>query len=285
MGDGRAIGVFDSGLGGLTVVRAIMDDLPNERVIYVGDTGRFPYGPREPEEIRRFAVQIARYLVGQDVKLIVVACNSATAAALDDVAGAVDVPVVGVIQPAVRAAVAATRSGRIGLVGTVATVGSGAYQRAVARADGGARLFAQACPRLVEFVEAGDTTSTELLEVTSGYLAPLREAGVDTLILGCTHYPFLRGVFHHVMGDGVLLLSSAEETAVDVYETLSRLGLLADGTGDPDGAPVHRFESTGDPYLFAGLGVRFLGPEVRSVRFVALPEAPPVPAGGDVGAR
>ncbi len=283
MADRRPIGVFDSGLGGLTVVRAILDDLPNERVVYVGDTGRFPYGPRDPREIRRFAVQIARYLIDQDVKLIVVACNTATAAALDDVAEAVDVSVVGVIDPAVRAAVAATRGGRIGLVGTVATVESGAYQRAVARADGGARVFAQACPRLVEFVEAGDTTSTELLQVTSGYVAPLQDAGVDTLILGCTHYPFLRGVFHHLMGDGVLLLSSAEETAVDVYETLSRRGLLADA--GRDGAPVHRFESTGDPNLFAALGVRFLGPEVRSVRFVALPDAPAVRAGGDLGAR
>jgi glutamate racemase len=283
MGDQRSVGVFDSGLGGLTVVRAIMDDLPNERVVYVGDTGRFPYGPRGPEEIRRFAVQIARYLVEQEVKLIVVACNTATATALDDVAGAVDVPIIGVIEPAVRAAVAATRTGRIGLVGTVATVGSGAYQRAVARVDGGVQLFAQACPRLVEFVEAGDTTSAELLEVTAEYLAPLREAGVDTLILGCTHYPFLRGVIHHVMGDGVLLLSSAEETAVDVYETLSRRGLLADA--GPDGGPTHRFESTGDPNLFAALGVRFLGPEVRSVRFVDLPDAAAVRTGGDVAAR
>ena len=280
MPDPRPIGVFDSGLGGLTVVRAIMDDLPHEGVRYLGDTGRFPYGPREATEIQGFAVQIAEHLVRQDVKLIVVACNTATSVALQDVIDAVPVPVVGVIEPAVRAAVAATRNGRIGLIGTEATVGSGAYQRAVGRADGGVRVFAQACPRFVEFVEAGDTTSAELLATAGSYLAPLRAAGVDTLILGCTHYPFLRGAIHHVLGDGVVLLSSAEETAVDVYETMSRERLLADpgGAGPPD----HRFESTGDPDLFAALGARFLGPEVRRrpVRWTRPRRCRPGRAGG-----
>jgi glutamate racemase len=271
--DERPIGVFDSGLGGLTVVRAIMDDLPHEEIRYLGDTGRFPYGPRPAEEIRGFAVEIARHLLGQDVKLIVVACNSATSVAIQDVIDAVPVPVVGVIEPAVRAAVGATRSGRIGLIGTQATVASGAYQRAVASADGDTELFAAACPRFVEFVEAGDTTSAELLDAATAYLGPLRDAGVDTLILGCTHYPFLRGAIHHVMGDGVLILSSAEATADDVYETLSRQRLLAEGG---ERAPGHRFESTGDPERFAALGTRFLGPEVRAVRHV-----PPAELSGD----
>ncbi len=269
MSDPRPIGVFDSGMGGLTVVRALIDDLPAESIVYFGDTGRYPYGPRPLEEIRTFAVQIARYLESRDVKLIVVACNSATAAALDDVAAAVGVPVVGVIEPAVRAAVRHTRNGRIGLVGTVATVESGAYQRAVSRADGGVRLLARACPLFVEFVERGDTTSPALLEAAQDYLQPLVDAEVDTLILGCTHYPLLRGAIHHVVGDQVLLLSSAEETADDVYATLSRDGLLA-----PAGhAAEHGFFSSGDPSLFARLGARFLGPEVGDVTFLSMDPA------------
>lgn len=271
-GGSRPIGVFDSGMGGLTVVRAIMDDLPGEPILYFGDTGRYPYGPRPLPEIREFAVQIALYLQDQDVKMIVVACNSATAAALDHVVDAVDVPVVGVIEPAVRAAVKHTRNGKVGLIGTQATVESGAYQRAVERADGGVRLFSQACPRFVGFVERGDTTSQTVLGAAREYLEPLVTADVDTLILGCTHYPLLRGAIHHVMGDGVLLLSSAEETAQDVYETLSDRGLLADG--DATRAPVrHRFVSSGDPAVFGRLGARFLGPEVRDVEFLSMDAA------------
>jgi glutamate racemase len=269
----RPIGVFDSGMGGLTVVRAIMDDLPGESILYFGDTGRYPYGPRPLPEIREFAVQIARYLQEQDVKMIVVACNSATAAALDQVVEAVDVPVVAVIEPAVRAAVRHTRNGRVGLIGTVATVASGAYQRAVERADGGVRLYAQACPLFVEFVERGDTTSPVVMSAAHEYLAPLVEAGVDTLILGCTHYPLLRGAIHHVMGNDVLLLSSAEETAQDVYETLSDLGVLATGSGSTSVARQHRFISSGDPEVFGRLGTRFLGPEVRDVEFLSMDAA------------
>ena len=268
MPDGRPIGVFDSGMGGLTVVRAIMDELPYESIAYFGDTGRYPYGPRPLEEIRAFAVQIARHLAEQDVKIVVVACNSATAAALDDVVAAVDVPVVGVIEPAVRAAVRHTRTGRVGLVGTVATVSSGAYQRAVARADAGVIMVAAPCPRFVEFVERGDTTSPALMRSAREYLRPLQDSGIDTLILGCTHYPLLRGAIHHVMGDGVLMLSSAEETAQDVYEVLADHDLLADG----DAPALHRFASSGEPERFAELGGRFLGPEVGVVEFVPLGE-------------
>ena len=248
--------MFDSGVGGLTVVRSIMDDLPHEPIVYFGDTARFPYGPRPLAEIRRFAVQIARHLVQQDVKLVVVACNSATAAALDDVASAVPVPVIGVVEPAVRAAARATRNGRVGLVGTQATVSSGAYQRVFDAVAPRVELSVEACPLFVEFVERGDTTSPDLMRVAADYLAPLQEAGVDTLILGCTHYPLLRGTIRHVMGPDVLLISSADETASDVYDILSSKGLLADGTRDP----LHRFESSGDPVRFAELGRRFLGP-------------------------
>jgi glutamate racemase len=265
--DPRPIGVFDSGVGGLTVVRALMDELPHEPIVYLGDSGRAPYGPRSIPEIRRFAVQIAGHLMASDVKMIVVACNAATAAALDEVAAAVPVPVIGVIEPAVRAAVVATRNRRIGMIGTLATVSTGAYERAVARADGGVRLFSQACPLFVEFVERGETTSPRVLETAERDLAPLKEAGVDTLILGCTHYPFLRAAIHHVMGDGVLLFSSAEETAVDTFEALAAYGLLADP--DHERPPEHRFVSSGDPALFEALGSRFLGPEVRSVEVVS----------------
>jgi len=266
--DPRPIGVFDSGVGGLTVVRAIMDELPNEAVLYFGDTARCPYGPRSLEEIRTFAVQIAHHLSGQDVKAIVVACNAASSAGLEDVTASVPVPVVGVIEPAVRAAVRATRNGRIGLIGTVATVSSGAYQRTLDRLDPqrSARLVSRACPLFVESVERGDTTSPGLMRAAAEYLAPLSEADVDTLILGCTHYPLLRGAIHHVMGPGVLLISSAEEAADDLYDVLASGDLLR----EEPGPPVHRFESSGDPERFAELGRRFLGPEFPGARHVAL---------------
>src|SRR5439155_14010940 len=217
-------------------------------------------------EIRGFAVQIARHLVDQDVKLIVVACNSATAAALDEVAAAVPLPVVGVIEPAVRAAVRATRTRRVGLIGTKATVSSGAYQRSFEAIAPELEVLAQPCPLFVEFVERGDTTSPALMRAASEYLEPLQEAGVDTLILGCTHYPLLRGAIRHVMGPDVLLISSADETASDVYEILSSKGLLADGGG----RPAHRFESSGDPSPFTELGRRFLAREFPGAVYVSL---------------
>jgi glutamate racemase len=270
VGDGRPIGVFDSGTGGLTVVRVIMDELPLEPVVYFGDHARFPYGPRALEEIRRFAVQIAGHLVEEDVKLIVVACNAATSAALDEVIDAVPVPVVGVIEPAVRASVRATRNGSVGLIGTQATVSSGAYGRAFDRIAPEVHVVAQPCPLFVEFVERGDTTSPALMRAAHEYLGPLQEAGVDTLILGCTHYPLLRGAIHHVMGPDVLLISSAEETANDVYDVLASKGLLADGAEQSPELPVHRFESSGDPSRFSVLGRRFLGPEFQGAVQVSL---------------
>jgi len=268
MADGRPIGVFDSGLGGLTVARSIMDLLPNESLVYFADTARYPYGPRPAEEVRRFALEIAGYLAGRDVKLLVVACNTATAMALDDVAAAVEVPVVGVIEPAVRAAIAATHRGKVGLIGTVGTVGSGAYQRAVQRLAPGGRVdvLAQACPRFVEFVERGDTTSSEVLATAEGYLALLKVSGIDTLILGCTHYPLLRGAIQHVMGPHVLLVSSAEETASDVYQLLTEGHLLRTEPTQPE----HRFESSGDPDRFAALLTHFMGGGMPRARRVVL---------------
>jgi glutamate racemase len=264
--DPRAIGVFDSGVGGLTVVRAIVDLLPNEPIRYVGDNGRFPYGPRPLEEIRRFALEIADELVRRDVKMLVVACNSIEVAAIADVADAHGVPVVGVIDPGARAAVRTTRNGRIGLIGTEATVASGAYDRAIEATGADVGLSSAACPAFVDFVERGDTSSDALLELARGYLEPLKAEGIDTLILGCTHYPMLSGLIQLVMGEGVVLVSSAEETAKDVYSALRTDDLLRRDDGDPE----HAFLTTGDPEQFRRIAHHFLGPALGGVDAVAV---------------
>jgi glutamate racemase len=256
-----AIGIFDSGVGGLTVARAVLDQLPHEPVHYVGDTARGPYGPRPLAEVRAFSLEIMDALVADGVKALVIACNSASAATLRDARERYDVPVIEVVHPAVRRAAASSRSRRVGVIGTRATITSGAYDDAFAAAPD-VVVVSAACPRLVEFVEAGITSGDELIDVAEGYLAPLREADVDTLVLGCTHYPLLTGVISYVMGDGVTLVSSAEETAKDVYGTLVRHGLLRhDGLPDPE----HTFAVTGDPVDFQRLGRRFLGPEIGRV--------------------
>ena len=267
MADRRPIGIFDSGVGGLTVVRAVLDLLPNEPVVYFGDTARSPYGPRPIPEIRTFAREIAAYLLERDVKLMVVACNSVEVAAIEDLTEGSKVPVVGVIDPGVRAALRATRNGRVGVIGTEATIASGAYERAVAD---GARLVAAACPAFVPLVERGDTTSDELLQAARRYLRPLIDAGVDTLILGCTHYPLLSGLLQIVMGPDVVLISSAEETAKDVYGMLVGHDLL----GPEDAMPAHEFLCSGDPSSFLGLAARFLGPEAAEVRAQSVQPAP-----------
>jgi glutamate racemase len=260
--DARPIGVFDSGVGGLTVARAILELLPHEPLIYVGDTARFPYGPKSVEEIRRYALEIAEYLAHRDVKMLVVACNSVEVSAIGDIAARAGIPVIGVIDPGARAAVRATRNGVIGLIGTEATVRSGAYERAVAATGATVELHARACPAFVDFVERGDTTSEPLRDAARGYLEPLRERGIDTLILGCTHYPLLSGLLQMELGSGVVQVSSAEETAKDVYEALLRDGLQREDTV----APRHEFLSTGDPGSFGRVAQIFLGPEIVEVR-------------------
>lgn len=260
MGD-APIGIFDSGVGGLTVARAVLDQLPHEPVSYLGDTARAPYGPRPLAEVRRFALELLDQLVDEGVKLLVIACNSASAAMLRDARERYPVPVVEVILPAVRRAVAATRNGRVGVIGTRATIDSQAYDDAFAAAPH-LHLTTAACPRFVEFVERGDTMSEELLDAAEGYLRPLVAAGVDTLVLGCTHYPLLTGAISWVVGDEVTLVSSAEETAKDVYRALATRGRFR-AEGLPP--PRHRFRATGDPAAFAELGRRFLGPEIGVV--------------------
>ncbi len=253
------IGVMDSGVGGLTVVRAILDQLPNEPVIYVGDTANGPYGPRPIAQVRELALDVLDSLVELDVKMLVIACNSASAAVLRDARERYSVPVIEVIQPAVRRAVAATSTGRIGVIGTTATITSGAYADAFAAAPQ-VTLESQACPRFVEFVEAGITNGTELTSVAREYLMPILNADIDTLVLGCTHYPLLTGVISMIAGDKITLVSSAEETAKDVYRTLVELDLLRDESlSDPN----HLFLATGKP--FTQLARRFLGPEVVEV--------------------
>jgi glutamate racemase len=256
----RPIGIFDSGLGGLTVARALIDLLPGEHFVYFGDTGRFPYGPKPADEVLKYSFEIADLLVERSVKMLVVACNSASAAALDPLRERLDVPVVGVIEPGVRAARSATRSGRVGVIGTVGTIASGAYQRATAELADPVTLTCAACPGFVEFVEAGDVDSDQVHVLAERLLAPVIAARVDTLVLGCTHYPLLARTIGDVMGPEVVLVSSAEETAFDVRARLEA------GEAEPTTRTApHRFVTSGDVDQFLNLGARFLGPEVDSV--------------------
>ncbi|MDR6201228.1 glutamate racemase [Microbacterium sp. SORGH_AS428] len=264
MVDDAPIGIFDSGVGGLTVARAISQLLPRESLLYIGDTARSPYGPKPIADVRRYSLEILDTLVEQGVKMLVIACNTASAAVLRDARERYDVPVVEVIGPAVRTALATTRNSRIGVIGTTGTIGSGAYQDML-EVNPNVTVFAQACPRFVDFVEAGVTGSPEVLHIAEEYLAPLRHAGVDTLVLGCTHYPFLEGAISYVMGEGVSLVSSDTETAKDVYRQLVSRDLLA----GPDAVAQHVYEATGSSADdFIQLAHRLMGREVRQVQLV-----------------
>ncbi len=255
------IGIFDSGVGGLTVARAIIDQLPNESVLYVGDTLRGPYGPRPLAQVRAFALDVMDHLLAEGVKLIVIACNSASAAVLRDARERYDVPVIEVIQPAVRQAVHITQSRRVGVIGTNATIDSMAYDDAFAAAPD-ISLYSRACPRFVDFVEGGVVEGAEVEALAREYLEPLSAQDIDTLVLGCTHYPLLADVIASVVGPEVTLVNSASETAKQVAQTLQDAGLQRSGDAGP---PEHRFVATGDPKPFEVLGQRFLGPEVIEV--------------------
>jgi glutamate racemase len=257
--------MFDSGFGGLTVARAVIDLLPDEDLVYVGDTGRYPYGPRPLDEVRGFAHEITKYLLDEhDVKLLVVACNNAAAAALDDLQSSVAVPVIGVIEPGVRSLIAATRSGRVGVIATAGTVASGAYQRAVDATGANVELTCAACPGFVEFVERGDIDSDEAHVLAERLLAPVSAADVDTLLLGCTHYPYLARTISDVMGREVVLVSSADETAFDVRERL----LGPDVAASPGREAAHHFFSSGDTTSFSAVGGRLFGPELARAETV-----------------
>lgn len=263
MPDRRPIGVFDSGVGGLTVARALLDLLPDERLVYFGDTARWPYGTKSLGQVRGFVDELVEWLVRSDAKMIVAACNSATAAALEPDDGhtfEAPVPVVGVIRPAVATAARATRNGRVGVIGTAATVRSGSYEHAFGEIAPDVDVVSQACPAFVSFVEEGRTTDPEVLARVRLDLAPLVAAQVDTLILGCTHYPLLTGALSYVLGPDVLLISSAEETARRVVAQLLDGDLLSDRP-----AGEHRFVASGDPDGFRRLALRFLGPRLAAV--------------------
>lgn len=257
------IGIFDSGVGGLTVARAVIDQLPHEQVIYVGDTANGPYGPLKIAEVRRHAFAIGDTLLERGVKVLVVACNTAAAACLAEIRERYPVPVVEVVRPAVRRAVAATRNGRIGVIGTVGTINSGAYQDSFAAARD-VEVTAVACPRFVDFVERGMTSGRQVLGLAQGYLEPLQRARADTVVLGCTHYPLLAGVLQIVLGPDVTLVSSADETAKDLVRVLMAAELAREPSEPPP--PPHEFLATGNPGPFMRLGRRFLGPEIGTVR-------------------
>jgi glutamate racemase len=266
--DERPIGVFDSGVGGLTVLHECLVTLPHEDFLYLGDAARLPYGPRPLPEIRRFAHEIGAYLEAQGVKLIVVACNSATSAALPDLQESLSVPVIAVITPEARGAVQATRNRRIGLLATEATVAAGRYERLVTTLDAGVRFTAVACPRLVPLIESEQPFGEQTTEAVREYAAPLKEAGCDTVILGCTHYPLIRPILQRVFGRAVTLVFSAEETARETAETLARKGI----ENAPDREGDYRFLTTGDPAAFGALGERFLQLPLGEVRQVSVAE-------------
>ena len=264
-GAAAPIGVFDSGLGGLTVVHALRDALPSEHLVYLGDTARVPYGPKSPETVRRYADEIAHWLLGQGVKAIVVACNTATAHALEHLRQTVAVPVVGVIEPGARAAARATR-GHVGIIGTAGTIRSHAYQRALAALAPGARVVEQPCPLFVPLVEEGWIDHPVTEQVAHEYLAPLAAERVDTVVLGCTHYPLLAPVIARVLPPGTTLIDSAAETARETAAVLAARGLT---NQDPRPGTL-RLGATEAPEAFATLAARFLGAPVERVEHVTV---------------
>jgi len=260
------VGIFDSRIGGLTVARALYQHLPCESTIYFGDTARVPYGPKSPETVRRYSREILQWLLGQGVKLVVVACNTSTAHALATLQQESPVPVIGVIEPGARAAVAATKKGPVGVIGTAGTIASNAYARAIHRLAPSLKVEQAACPLFVPLVEEGwfEHPATEI--IAAEYLAPLRRAGVDVLVLGCTHYPLLKPLIGRVMGPEVRLIDSGEETARVVAETLREGGLEAGGSQ----RPYHRFVVSDDEPRFRLVGSRFMGEKLGGAEVVPL---------------
>lgn len=267
-----AVGIFDSGIGGLTVVRAIHALLPNEPTIYLGDTARVPYGPKSPETVRRYSHEILDWMLAQGVKAVVVACNTATAHALESLRAVSPVPMVGVVDPGARAACAATSTGRIGVIGTSGTIASGAYRRALLSLDPALEVHQQPCPLFVPLVEEGWFAHPAARLIAEEYLEPIRDAGVDTVVLGCTHYPLLKPLLGEVLGPGVRLIDSAEETARDLAVALSARSLEAGGS---EGA-APRWAATDDVARFAAVGAQFTGRPIDPVELVELTAASPI---------
>lgn len=266
MSNAAPVGVFDSGIGGLTVAHEIIRQLPHESLIYFGDTARVPYGPKSPDTVRRYSREIATFLSDQGVKSIVIACNTATAHALNTLRDEMDMPVIGVVEPGARAAVAATRRGHIGVIGTAGTIKSGAYERAIRALDPNVIVTPRACPLFVPLVEEGWIDHPATRTIAREYLDPMLAANVDTLVLGCTHYPLLKSLFRDVLGPDVRLIDSAEETAAETARTLAREHLSADADADP----TYRFVASDDPLQFLQLGQRFLGGTMEGVEIRTL---------------
>jgi glutamate racemase len=260
----KSIGVFDSGVGGLTVVRELIRQLPSENIVYFGDTARVPYGIKSRETVIRFSIENILFLLKQDVKLICVACNTVSSFALPVIKNHFRVPIVGVLSPGVREAVYATKSGRIGLIGTKGTIKSGAYEKEIKQLLPGAKVTATACPLFVPFVEEGWLSGDVVKSVAKIYLKPLMDAKVDTLILGCTHYPLLKTLISKIMGPDVTLIDSAKQVAMEVKDILSREDLLIKG-----GRGRHKFFVSDNPEWFSGLAQRFLGKPLKDVRKVS----------------
>jgi glutamate racemase len=260
------IGIFDSGLGGLTVARAVFDRLPHDSTIYFGDTARVPYGPKSPDTVRRYSREILDWLLSQKVKAVIIACNTSTAHALDTLRAAAPVPVIGVVEPGARAAVKAGRGGPIGVIGTAGTIASGAYERSIHAIAPEVKVLQQACPLFVPFVEEGwfDHPAAQL--VAQEYLAPLVQEGIRALVLGCTHYPLLKPLLRRVVGPDVALIDSAEETALAAAEALRQAGLEAPA----DQPTEHRFAVSDDPARFVTVGSKFLGERLGEAEFVSL---------------
>ncbi len=266
--DPRPIGMFDSGVGGLTVLHECLVSHPNEDFIYLGDTGRFPYGPRSAKEIRSFAWQIASHLLSLDVKLLVVACNSATAAALPWLQEQLPASIIGAVHPESEAAAQTTRNRKIGVLATEATVASGSYERALLNLDAGLEIFSEPCPQLATMIQNGDVSSPEMVTAVREYAEPLKTAGADTVILGCTHYPLATPMLQRAFGRGVTLVNSAREIAREVGEVLERKGIANDREREGD----YSFLCTGKVDAFVAVGARFLQMPFENVERVDITE-------------
>jgi glutamate racemase len=270
------IGIFDSGIGGLTVVAEIMRQLPNESIVYFGDTARLPYGPKSRGTVTQFAIEDTDFLLRHGVKMVVVACNTASSVAIDELSSRYDLPVVGVIRPGALAAVSSSLAGRVGVIGTEGTIASHAYRAEIRKLDRDAEVIEKSCPLFVPLAEEGWTERVVTLVIAHEYLTPLRDAGVDVVVLGCTHYPILKSTIAKVLGPNVRLIDSAEETAGEVAQRLDGLGLARESSE----SPTRRFFVSDVPHRFREQAERFLGAPLPNVEVVSVDEIADLPPGG-----
>jgi glutamate racemase len=262
----QAIGVIDSGVGGLTVAKEVMRQLPNEKIIYLGDTARCPYGPRTTGEVRRFTWELTNFLLKKHIKMLVIACNTATAAALDEIRKELNIPVLGVINPGARAAIKRTKNYRVGIIGTIGTVKSGAYEKALKSLNSRLFVTSQACPKFVPLVESGEYDGPIAEKIVQEALTPLLNQNMDTLILGCTHYPLLEPLIKNVMGEKVSVISSGDETAREISAILQYNGLLEESEEEPE----HEFYTTGSKWIFSKIASQWLGEPIENVKKIKL---------------